>query len=127
MDPTNSAYWLYKTIQVLLEGKQKDWQPKLCKFQYECQSMAVHHVDVTDEQAQEVDSSDLPDFLTAANSEIAEAISQVLNAAGILTFTFKSESIESAVKALEVVFTELRQDDRVASEYIVFTGYGEAG
>ncbi|MFR0600732.1 alpha/beta hydrolase [Lactobacillus equicursoris] len=57
----------------------------------------------------------------------SEAISQVLNAAGILTFTFKSESIESAVKALEVVFTELRQDDRVASEYIVFTGYGEAG
>lgn len=35
----------------------------------------------------------------------SEAISQVLNAAGILTFTFKSESIESAVKALEVVFT----------------------
>lgn len=76
VDPTNSAYWLYKTIQALLEGKQKDWQPKLRKFQYECQSMAVHHVDVTDDQAQEVDSSDLPEFLTAANSEIAEAITK---------------------------------------------------
>lgn len=76
VDPVNSAYWLYKTIQALLEGKQKDWRPKLRKFQYECQSMAVHHVDVTDKQAQEVDSSDLPEFLTAANSEIAEAITK---------------------------------------------------
>lgn len=54
-------------------------------------------------------------------------LSRYLNDAGILTFTFEAEDAASAISGYHLAFDELRNDDRVASEYIVFAGYGEAG
>ena len=54
-------------------------------------------------------------------------LSRYLNDAGILTFTFEAEDAASAISGYHRAFDELRNDDRVASEYIVFAGYGEAG
>lgn len=73
-DPTNSAYWLYKCIQALLEGKQQDWQRKLRAFQADCQSLAIQHVDETDRAAEKLSQTELAGFLTEANDQIAAAV-----------------------------------------------------
>lgn len=56
-----------------------------------------------------------------------EIYTNFLNNSGILTFAFKAKDIDEAKKFFRASFEELRGEDAVASEYIVFAGFGDAG
>src|SRR5699024_8048762 len=52
--PESSAYWLYKSLQVLVEPRYHQFIYQVENFRDECQSYAVSRISATDEKAGEL-------------------------------------------------------------------------
>jgi dipeptidase len=72
--PESSAYWLYKSLQVLVEPRYHQFIYQVDNFRDECQSYAVSRVSATDEKAREMSGKEQTKYLTAANAETAAHI-----------------------------------------------------
>jgi dipeptidase len=74
VSPENSAYWLYKTLQVLVEPRYHQYVYQVNAYRDECQSYAIGRVDTIDEAAEGLSGAKLTAFLTEANAETADQI-----------------------------------------------------
>jgi dipeptidase len=74
--PDTSAYWLYKTLQVIVEPRYHQFVYEVNNFRDECQSYAVGRVDEIDEQAKGKSGAELTDFLTKENEKTANEITK---------------------------------------------------
>ena len=72
--PESSAYWLYKSLQVLVEPRYHQFIYQVENFRDECQSYAVSRISATDEKAGELAGKEQTKYLTAANAETAAYI-----------------------------------------------------
>lgn len=72
--PESSAYWLYKSLQVLVEPRYHQFIYQVENFRDECQSYAVSRISATDEKAGGLSGKEQTKYLTAANAETAAYI-----------------------------------------------------
>lgn len=76
VDPDASAYWLYKTLQVLVEPRYHQYIYQVDNYRDSCQSYAVGRVSAIDEQAKNMSGKELIKFLTNANDVTAGQITK---------------------------------------------------
>lgn len=72
--PDTSAYWLYKSLQVLVEPRYHDYIYQINNFRLDCQAYSVGRISDTDKEVHSVKDSDLVDALTSANDITANHI-----------------------------------------------------
>ncbi len=71
VDPQASAYWRFKTLQVLVEPRYHEFINQVNAYRELCQSHAIQHVDQCDAQAGEKSTAELTAYLTRENDRIA--------------------------------------------------------
>ena len=76
VDPDKSAYWMYKTLQVLVEPRYHQYIYQVNAYRDDCQACALAHIDETDPKAKELKGEELTEFLTAANEKTAAEITE---------------------------------------------------
>lgn len=74
VDPDSSAYWLYKTLQVLVEPRYHQYIYQVNAYRDECQSYGLSRLAKIDQQAENMQGTELVKFLTAANDETAGVV-----------------------------------------------------
>ncbi|AUI72435.1 C69 family dipeptidase [Companilactobacillus alimentarius] len=67
-----SAYWLYETLNMVVESHYSDFVELNLDYQKELSSWARRRIFEVDEQAQKLSGSKLTDYLTEQNRQIAE-------------------------------------------------------
>lgn len=76
VDPDNSAYWLYKTLQVLVEPRFHQYVYQVNAYRDDCQSYGIGRVEKTDQAAEDMDQEELVKYLTTANDQTAGVITK---------------------------------------------------
>lgn len=76
VDPDHSAYWMYKTLQVLVEPRYHQYIYQVNAYRDDCQACGIGHIDETDAKAKELNGEDLTKFLTEANDKTANEITK---------------------------------------------------
>lgn len=76
VDPDASAYWLYKTLQVLVEPRYHQYIYEVNAYRDACQSYGVGRISAIDERAQKMSGKELVKYLTNANDETAGVITK---------------------------------------------------
>ena len=76
VDPDSSAYWLYKTLQVIVEPRYHQYIYGVNAYRDDCQSYAISRVDAIDEKAKDLEDTELIKYLTNANDETAGVITK---------------------------------------------------
>lgn len=76
VDPDDSAYWLYKTLQVLVEPRYHQYIYQIDNYKDQCQSYGVGRVSEIDRRAAHLKGEELVKFLTNANDHTAGQISR---------------------------------------------------
>ncbi len=72
--PTRSAYWLYKTLEVVVEPRYHQYVGQINAYRDECQSYAVGRIDEIDRTAHELSGEGLTTYLTKANETTAAKV-----------------------------------------------------
>ena len=73
----DSAYWMYKLLEVIVEPRYHQFINEINAYRDESQSYAVGRVDQTTAKAAKVNEADLADFLTQENETTADHITQL--------------------------------------------------
>ena len=76
VDPDSSAYWLYKTLQVIVEPRYHQYIYEVNAYRDDCQSYGIGRIDAIDEKAKELDGTELIKYLTNANDVTAGVITK---------------------------------------------------
>ena len=76
VDPDNSAYWMYKTLQVLVEPRYHQYIYEVNAYRDECQQDALGRIDEVDQHAKDLHENELTEFLTKENDKTAAMITQ---------------------------------------------------
>lgn len=76
VDPDSSAYWLYKTLQVLVEPRYHQYIYEVNAYRDDCQSYGIGRIDLIDEKAKNMEGRELIKYLTSANDETAGVITK---------------------------------------------------
>lgn len=76
VDPDHSAYWMYKTLQVLVEPRYHQYIYEINNYRDDCQSYGVGHISAIDEQVKALTGAELTQKLTKENEETANAITE---------------------------------------------------
>lgn len=74
VDPDRSAYWLYKTLQVLVEPRYHQYIYQINSYRDACQSYAIGQIEKIDNQAPQTPA--LEAYLTGVNQETAAEITK---------------------------------------------------
>lgn len=74
VNPEESAYWLYKTLQVIVEPRYHQYIYQINNYRDECQSFSVSRISEIDEKAKELSIDKLTSFLTEQNEITANKI-----------------------------------------------------
>ena len=76
VDPDSSAYWLYKTLQVIVEPRYHQYIYQVNAYRDDCQSYGIGRIDEIDEKAKDLDGAELIKYLTNANDVTAGVITK---------------------------------------------------
>lgn len=76
VDPDSSAYWLYKTLQVIVEPRYHQYIYEVNAYRDDCQSYGIGRIDEIDEKAEDLDGTELIKYLTNANDVTAGVITK---------------------------------------------------
>lgn len=74
VEPTQSAYWLYKTLEVVVEPRYHQYVGQINAYRDDCQSYAVGRIDEIDRAAHELRDEALTTYLTKANETTAAKV-----------------------------------------------------
>lgn len=74
VDPDKSAYWLYKTLQVIVEPRYHQYIYQINNYRDECQAYGVGRVSKVDEEVKNLSDSKLTQVLTEQNEVTANEI-----------------------------------------------------
>ena len=74
VDPDQSAYWLYKILQVIVEPRYHEYIYQINNYRDNCQSYSVGRISEIDEKAKELSNEELTGFLTDQNIITANEI-----------------------------------------------------
>ncbi|WP_301049370.1 C69 family dipeptidase [Lactobacillus intestinalis] len=97
VDPDHSAYWLYKTLQVLVEPRYHQYIYQINAYRDECQSYGVGRVSEIDKEAKDKHGDMLTSFLTSANEVTANEITKK-------TKTLMSDLVRQALNSSKYQF-----------------------
>lgn len=73
---TNSAYWMYKTLAVVVEPRYHKFINEVNEYRDGCQSFGLQRIDQIDQQAAELEVDELNNFLTKANLQTAAEVTK---------------------------------------------------
>ena len=76
VDPDSSAYWLYKTLQVIVEPRYHQYIYEVNAYRDDCQSHGIGRIDEIDEKAKDLEGTELINYLTNANDATAGVITK---------------------------------------------------
>lgn len=79
VDSSKSAYWLYKSLEVLIEPRYHQFINQVNAYRDECQSYGISRIDEIDQVAKKLDQKQLTKFLTESNITTANKITQETN------------------------------------------------
>ncbi|ANK58847.1 MULTISPECIES: C69 family dipeptidase [Loigolactobacillus] len=72
----DNAYWLYKSLGVLVEPHYHDFVEQINEYRDACQAQVRNAVELTDQQAAELSGAKLTDYLTQQNELAAAKITK---------------------------------------------------
>ncbi|MDF9444201.1 C69 family dipeptidase [Limosilactobacillus mucosae] len=92
VDP-NSAYWMYKTLAVIIEPRYHKFINEVNEYRDGCQSFGLRRIDQIDQQAADLEEGELNNFLTKANLQTAAEVTKRTHA--LLSSLIKQSLLDS--------------------------------